>query len=223
MQGGQVLALSEDTIAASTECGRATVLLLTFTEADGRIVIDRTPCDLVAALDLVAPGDATLPPIGCDPHTTALFAALRRGDAGQIRRSITPFCRHLRHAGDAGDAELEGLPAALAATATLLVGGKHDASAFDPRFTAAILNNFLTPPKRHGWAPLFSLAGTVSPKAAEHLALPSTARKLAAAQSVHGPDTLNSGPVGRWAPILMRVFPQIGMALAQLTKTDPAA
>lgn len=223
MQGGQVLALSDDTIAASVACGRATVVVLTFTEVDGRIVIDRKPCDLVAALDLVASGDAALPPIACDPHTTALFAALRRGDAGQIRRSITPFCHHLRHAGDAADAETDGLPAALAATATLLVAGKHDASAFDPRLTAAILNNFLTPPKRHGWAPLFSLAGTVSPKAAEHLALPSTARKLAAALSAHGSDTLNSGPVGRWAPILMRVFPQIGVALAQLTKTDPAA
>ncbi|MCB5198771.1 hypothetical protein LGQ03_05920 [Loktanella sp. TSTF-M6] len=221
-QGGRVLALSEATLAASAETGCASVLVLTFSEADGGIHIDRSPCDLVEAIDLVAPDGASRAAIALDPLAVSLFSALRDGEPAAVRRAIFPFCRHLRHAGGPTEAEADGLHAAIAATATVLTGGKFDASAFAPEHTAAIVNNFLTPPRRHAWAPLLALAGEVSPEAARRLAVPSTARKLAAALSSHGPETLAHGPVGRWSPILLRLFPQIGAALAHVVAPDAA-
>ena len=219
-QGGRVLALSEATLAASTKTGRASVLVLSFSEADGRILIDRRPCDLVEAIELVAPVGAALPAISGDPLAVSLFSALRDGEPAAIRRAIVPYCRFLRHAGGPAEAEAEGLSKAIAATATVLTGGKFDASAFAPAHTTAILNNFLSPPRRHAWAPLLALAGKVSPSAARRLAVPSTAQKLEVALSAHGPETLAHGPVGRWSPILMRLFPQIGAALAHLVEPD---
>lgn len=220
LQGGRVLALSEATLAASAETGCASVIAFTFSETGGRIVIDRTPCDLVDALDLVAPAEAALPAIAGDPMAVGLFSALRDGDPARVRRAVVPFCRYLQHAGGPVEAEAEGLPAAIAATATVLDGGKHDASRFPAEAETAILNNFLTPPRRHAWAPLLALAGEVSPAAARRLAVSSTARKLAAALSTHGPETLARGPVGHWSPILMRLFPQIGAALMHLAEPD---
>lgn len=209
-QGGRILALDDAGLAAGLRQGRAQALLITLHQSDDRLHITRERVALAEGIARVVPTAEALSLIATDPSAQRVFAALRQGDYAAIRATVEILCGQAGLPLTGRDAEADSLPPAIAALGTLFTGQRHDASGFGERDATAILNNFLSSRRRAVWAPLVARAADVSPCATGLLARKSTARKLAAALDATAGDPPVPDPVVLWAPVIARLFPQLG-------------